>query len=85
MSKKLIMGISDMADPSVSIVQNGKIAFYIEEERLTRIKHSHNQFPINSIKLALKNLNIKTGNVYDALQVMKMVEKIYRADKKWRL
>ena len=39
MSKKLIMGISDMADPSVSIVQNGKISFYIEEERLTRIKN----------------------------------------------
>ena len=27
MNNKLIMGISDMSDPSVSIVQNGKIAF----------------------------------------------------------
>ena len=30
----------------------------------------------------LKKLPIKTGNIYDALKVMVMVEKIYRADKK---
>ena len=35
--------------------------------------------------IILNNLNIKTGNVYDALHVMKMVEKIYHADKKWRV
>ena len=32
--------------------------------------------------IILKNLPIKTGNIYDALMVMKMIEKIYRADKK---
>ena len=30
----------------------------------------------------LKNRTIKTGNVYDALKVMSMVEKIYKADKR---
>ena len=63
MRKKFIMGINDMADPSVTIVKNGKILFYIEEERLTRIKHSHNQFPINSIKVALKTLNIQMSDL----------------------
>jgi len=32
--------------------------------------------------IILKKLSIKTGNIYDALKVMNMVEKIYRADKK---
>ena len=32
--------------------------------------------------IILKRLPIKTGNIYDALKVMDMVEKIYLADKK---
>ena len=32
--------------------------------------------------IVLKKLPIKTGNIYDAFMVMKMVEKIYCADKK---
>ena len=36
-------------------------------------------------KIIFNNLTIKTGNVYDALQVMIMVEKVYHADKEWRL
>ena len=32
--------------------------------------------------IILRKLPIKTGNIYDALKVMDMVEKIYRADKK---
>ena len=32
--------------------------------------------------IILKKLSVKTGNIYDALKVMDMVEKIYRADKK---
>ncbi len=63
MKKKMIMGINDMADPSISIVRDGKIIFYIEEERLTRVKHSHNQFPIKSIKVALKKFNIKINDL----------------------
>ena len=36
-------------------------------------------------KIIFNNLTVKTGNVYDALQVMIMVEKVYHADKEWRL
>jgi predicted dehydrogenase len=32
--------------------------------------------------IVLKRLPVKTGNIYDALKVMHMVDKIYRADKK---
>ena len=32
--------------------------------------------------IILKNLTVKTGNIYDAYMVMNMVEKIYKADKK---
>ena len=52
-----------MADPSVCIVKDGKVVFYIEEERLTRIKHSHNSFPIKSIKESFKYLNISFNNI----------------------
>ena len=31
--------------------------------------------------IILKNLPVKTGNIYDAYMVMKMVDSIYRADK----
>ena len=30
----MILGINDMVDPSISLVKNGKLLFYIEEERL---------------------------------------------------
>ena len=36
-------------------------------------------------KIIFNNLTVKTGNVYDALQVMIMVDKIYHADKEWHL
>ena len=59
----MILGINDMADPSVSLVKNGQLIFYIEEERLNRIKHSHNIFPVRSIKAALKYYNISFNEI----------------------
>ena len=59
----MILGINDMADPSVSLVKNGQLIFYIEEERLNRVKHSHNIFPIRSIKAALKYYNISFNEI----------------------
>jgi carbamoyltransferase len=61
--KKYILGINDLGDPSISIVKNGKIVFYIEEERLNRIKHSNNIFPIRSIKEAFRYLNISFNDI----------------------
>ena len=63
MKKKYILGINDLADPSISIVRNGRVIFYCEEERLTRIKHSHNMFPILSIKQAFKTLKISLSDI----------------------
>ena len=61
--KKMILGINDMVDPSISLVKNGKLLFYIEEERLNRIKHSHNIFPLKSIEVALKKFNISINDL----------------------
>ncbi len=59
----MILGINDMVDPSISLVKNGKLLFYIEEERLNRIKHSHNIFPLKSIEVALKKFNISINDL----------------------
>ena len=60
---KIILGINDMVDPSISLVKDGKLLFYIEEERLNRIKHSHNIFPIKSIEMALKRFDISIDDL----------------------
>ena len=59
----MILGINDMVDPSISLVKNGKLLFYIEEERLNRIKHSHNIFPLKSIEVALKKFKISINDL----------------------
>lgn len=61
--KKYILGINDFTDPSIAIIRNGSVEFYIEEERLNRIKHSHNVFPIKSIKEAFNYLNISFKDI----------------------
>ncbi|OAD18761.1 carbamoyl transferase, partial [Candidatus Thiomargarita nelsonii] len=48
----IILGISEEADAGVSLIQNGKIIFAINEERLTRIKLQA-EFPHNALKSAL--------------------------------
>ena len=35
-------------------------------------------------KIILNKLSVKTGNIDDALEVMKMVDSIYKTDNKWR-
>ncbi len=60
---KMILGINDMVDPSISLVKDGKLLFYVEEERLNRIKHSHNIFPIKSIEMALKRFDISIDDL----------------------
>ena len=61
--KKYILGINDFTDPSIAIVRNGEVKFYIEEERLNRIKHSHNIFPTKSINEAFKYLGISFKDI----------------------
>jgi len=59
-----IIGISYSGDhdSSCAIVIDGELKFAISEERLTRKKHD-SSFPINSIKEALKFLNLKPEDI----------------------
>ena len=68
--KKYILGINDFTDPSIAIIKNGSILFYIEEERLNRIKHSHNVFPIKSIIEAFNYLNISFKDNFKSLELV---------------
>ena len=61
--KKYILGINDFTDPSIAIIRNGEVKFYIEEERLNRIKHSHNIFPTKSINEAFNYLGISFKDI----------------------
>lgn len=43
-------------DHSVAVIYNGELVFAVEEERLTRHKHSVGEPPLNSLKQAYKYL-----------------------------
>lgn len=53
------LGINLYQDPSAAIVRNGKVLFFCEEERLIRVKHAKNYYPIKSINECLKKANIE--------------------------
>src|SRR5262249_61028526 len=40
-------------DPAAALIDDGRIAAYVEEERLVRNKHAAHQFPIRSIASCL--------------------------------
>ena len=52
-----------MHDPSAVLSKNGKIIAGIEEERLSRIKHASNIFPIKSIEFCLSEAGIDFSDV----------------------
>lgn len=49
-------------DSSAVLVINGKVVSAIEEERITRIKHT-NHFPINAIKNCLQSHNLEISDI----------------------
>ena len=51
------------ADPSASIVINGDIIAFIEEERLVRNKHAKSYFPIRAIDQCLKIAQLKISEI----------------------
>ncbi len=55
--------IPDVHDPSAILCKNGKIVAGVEEERLNRIKHATDCFPIRSIKYCLNSENIKLSDI----------------------
>ena len=59
----LVLGIHPMGhDTSVSLIKDGKIIFAIEEERLSKEKHSNN-FPHLALKFTLKKNKIKINDI----------------------
>ncbi len=59
----VVLGInSNHANASACFVENGKILYAIEEERINRIKNSAG-FPTESIRLGLKHLNLKLEDI----------------------
>jgi len=50
-------------DPSVVIVEDGKVLFAAEEERYSRVKFGLGQLPIRSIKAALEETGIRAKNI----------------------
>lgn len=51
------------AGPAACLIENGKLISFIEEERLIRIKHANNRFPINAIKYCLNNNGLKPNDI----------------------
>jgi len=41
-------------DPSACLVDDGEILAYVEEERITRDKHAHGEFPVNAVTECLE-------------------------------
>jgi carbamoyltransferase len=50
-------------DPSMAILQDGKIVRAAEEERFTRVKHAHKSLPINSVRWGLQSLGLTQNDV----------------------
>jgi carbamoyltransferase len=83
-----ILGIfHSFSDPSAALLVEGKVVSFMEEERLTRIKHSKSHFPILAIENVLKEGNIKITdidfivqawdcNIYDSGEMKKIYAEI---------
>ena len=50
-------------DPAAAVVVDGRVAAYVEEERLIRYKHAPGVFPIRSVKACLKLAGLGLGDV----------------------
>ncbi len=60
---RYILGVNAFhADSSACLIQNGKVVFAIEEERINRIKH-WSGFPSKSIKACLDFLDISINDI----------------------
>lgn len=56
------------SDPSASVVIDGKIICFVEEERLVRNKHANAYFPIRAIDACLKKANLELSDI-DAISI----------------
>ena len=61
--RKLYLGINLQNDPSVAIVENGKVIAFSEEERHIRLKHAPNYYPIQALKSCLEIANCQFEDI----------------------
>jgi len=60
----IILGITGFFhDTSAAILKDGKLIAFVEEERLTRIKHAHATFPEKSIDFCMKKAGINFSDL----------------------
>src|SRR3954469_7574222 len=52
--RKLFLGINLEMDPSVAIVEDGKVLVFSEEERHARIKHAKDMYPARALRSSLR-------------------------------
>jgi|TARA_B100001964_G_scaffold229747_1_gene282413 carbamoyltransferase len=63
-NKGYFLGINEgHVDPSVAIVQKGKVLAFAEEERFVRYKHAPNIYPINALKCCLKVADVSMEEI----------------------
>jgi len=63
-NKGYFLGINEgHVDPSVAIIQKGKVLAFAEEERFVRYKHAPNIYPINALKYCLKVANVSMEEI----------------------
>ena len=73
---KIVLGLNAFhADTSACLIRNNEIIAAIEEERITRKKHT-TDFPINSINECLKIAGISFDEITDILLILILL-KIY--------
>lgn len=58
-----ILGYFHGIDPAAAIIMDGRVAAYVEEERLIRVKHAPGMFPIRSIESCLKLTGLELSDV----------------------
>lgn len=61
----VILGLTHTAswNPAACLIVDGKLVWFAEEERFTRIKHAPNAFPENAIDFGLKNSGLNINDI----------------------
>ncbi len=70
-------------DAGAAIMKNGELKFFIEEERLTRVKGSYGYLPIESISKCLNFMNITMKDVNTVVLPGETYKDIITRTKKW--
>ncbi len=61
---RYFLGIHEKhADPSVSLVRDGRLLAHVEEERFVRNKHAMNAYPIHALKYCLQTFDLSISDI----------------------